>query len=66
MSKEIITFGDMKIENNRFYSHKISTFLKDVDIEKVLLSNKISFGKEKAINTLLVTCIIMIKLSLYV
>ena len=29
-------------------------FLKDVDIEKVLISNKISFG-EKTINTLLVT-----------
>ena len=35
------------------------------DIEKVLASKKISFG-EKTINTLLVTCTIIIKLSLYI
>ena len=37
-------------------------FKRDVDIEKVLVSNKISLV-EKTLNTLLVTCIMMIKLS---
>ena len=31
---------------NKFYRHKSPIFLKDVDIEKVLPSNKISFGEE--------------------
>ena len=42
MGKEILKFGDIEIEKNKFYNHKSSIFYKDVDIEKVLLSNKIS------------------------
>ena len=34
MGKEILTFGDIEIEKNKFYGGKIPTFLKDVDIEK--------------------------------
>ena len=45
MSKEILTFGDIEIEKNKFYRTKIPNLLKDVDIEKVLVSNKISFGE---------------------
>ena len=37
----------IKIGKNRIYRHKIPIFLKDVDIEKVLASNKISFGEKK-------------------
>ena len=44
MGKEILTFGDIKIEKNKFYHHKTPTFLKDVDIEKVLVSNNIFLG----------------------
>ena len=40
-------------------------FLKQCNIEKVLLSTNISFGK-KTINTSLVTCIMIIKLSHYI
>ena len=42
MGKEVLAFGDTEIEKNKFYRHKGPIFLKDVDIEKVLLSNKIS------------------------
>ena len=42
-----------------------SNFLEDVGIEKVLASNKIS-SVEKTINTLLVACIMIIKLSHYI
>ena len=45
MSKEILTFGNIEIEKNKFYNHKTPTFLGDVDIEEVLVSNNISFGK---------------------
>ena len=63
MSKEILTFEDIEIEKNKFYHHKTPIFKKDVDIGKVLVSNKI-FSAEN-INTLLVTCIMIIKLSHY-
>ena len=45
MGKRILTFGDIEIEITKFYRHKAPTFLKDVDVEKVL-SNKISFGEK--------------------
>ena len=41
MDKESLTFGDIEIKKNKFYRHKSPVFLKDVDIEKVLVSNKI-------------------------
>ena len=46
MGKEILTFRDIEIEKNKFYRNKTPIFLKDVDIEKVLISNKISFGEK--------------------
>ena len=46
MGKEILTFGDIEIEKNKFYRHKSAIFLKDVDIDKVLVSNKISFAEK--------------------
>ena len=46
VAKEILTFGDIEIEENKFDCNKISVHLRDVDIEKVLLSNKISFGEK--------------------
>ena len=54
MGKEILTFGDIETEKNNFYRNKIRILLKDVDIEKVLVSTKISFGK-KTISTLLLS-----------
>ena len=44
MFEEILTFGNIKIEKNKFYHHKSPIFLEDVNIEKVLVSNKISSG----------------------
>ena len=55
MGKQFLTFEDIEIEKRKFYYHKTPTFLEDVGIEKVLASNKISFGKKKTINVLLVT-----------
>ena len=61
MSKEILTFGDTEIEKNKFYRHKSSVPLKNVDIEKVLVSNKISLVKNN-INTM-VNCIMIKRIS---
>ena len=46
MGKEILTLGNTEIEKNKSYRHKTPILLGDVDIEKVLVSNKISFGEK--------------------
>ena len=46
MGNEILTFDNIEIEKNKFYDNKIPIFLKDVDTEKVLVSNKTSFGEK--------------------
>ena len=38
-------FGNIEINKNKFYHHKSPIFLGGVDIEKVLVSKKISFGE---------------------
>ena len=47
LGKEVLTFGDIEIEKNKFSCKKIPIFLKDADIKKVLVSNKIPFGGKK-------------------
>ena len=47
MGKKICPFGDIEIEKNKFYHHKTLIILKDVDNEKLLVFNKISFGEKK-------------------
>ena len=42
----MLTFGNIEIEKNRFYRHITPIFLRDVDIEKVFVSNNISFGEK--------------------
>ena len=44
MGKEILTFEDIEIEKDKSYGNKIPVSLKDVDIEKMLVSNEVSFG----------------------
>ena len=46
MRKEILTFGNIEIEKDTFYRHKSLIFLKDADIEKVLVLSKISSGEK--------------------
>ena len=63
MGKRIL--GILKLKTDKFYRNKIPVLLRDVDIEKMLASNKIPLVEE-TISTLLVTCTMMIKLSHYV
>ena len=46
MGKEILTFGNIEIKKKN-YHHKTSILGRDVDIEKVLASSKISFGEKE-------------------
>ena len=41
MGKEILTFGDIEIEKNKFYYHKTPILLRDLGTEEALISNMI-------------------------
>ena len=62
----LFNINKIEIVKKKFYRHKSPVPLKKVDIEKVLASNKIFFLVKKSINTLLVTCIMIIKLDDYI
>ena len=47
MGKEILTFDNIEIEKKKnFYHHKNPVPLRDVNIDKVLVSNKVSSGEK--------------------
>ena len=45
MGKEILMFENIEIKK-KYYRNKIPVLLRDVDIEKVFVSKKISFGEK--------------------
>ena len=46
MGKEIFTFGNIEIKKKFFYCNETPIFLRVADTEKVLVSNKNSFGEK--------------------
>ena len=46
MGKELIMFADIKIEKHKFDCYKNPNCLEHVDIDSVLVSNKISSDEE--------------------
>ena len=46
MGKEIIAFGNIKVEKQNFYSHKNPNLIYVADINKIVVSNNPSFGKK--------------------
>ena len=46
MGKEILKFSDIDIEKTRFYCYKIPVPLREVDMEKVSVSNKILLSEK--------------------
>ena len=61
MGKDILTVVDIEIE-----ALQKPYFLENVNIKNVLVSNKIFSNKNKTINTLSVTCMMIIKLNYYI
>ena len=45
MGKETLTLGNVEIDKNKFHPDRDLFYKKDVDAEKILVSNKISFGE---------------------
>ena len=41
----MIKFGNTEIENQKFDQHKSFILVKNIDINKIVVSNKVSFGK---------------------
>ena len=46
MGKEIITFGNIEVEKHKFHQHQSPILIGEVDINKIIVSNKVSFGKK--------------------
>ena len=46
MEKAIIKFEDIEIEKQKFHQHKRPISIKNIDINKIVVSNKVSFGKK--------------------
>ena len=42
MNKDIVTSRDIKIEKSKFHYHKNPILTDDIDIEKILITNKMS------------------------
>ena len=45
MEKASIKFGDIEIEK-QFHEHKRPISIKNIDINEIVVSNKVSFGKK--------------------
>ena len=44
--EKIIIFGIIEIQKQKFHQHKRPISMKNVDINKIVVSNKVSFGKK--------------------
>ena len=45
-TEKIIKVGDIKIETQKFHQHKEPISIKNIDINKITVSNKVLFGKK--------------------
>ena len=46
MEKTIMKFGDIEIKKQKFHQHKRPISIKNIDINKIVVSNKVSFSKK--------------------
>ena len=44
--KKMITFCDIEIQKQKFHQYKRPISIKNIDIKKIVVSNKVSFGKK--------------------
>ena len=45
MQKTVTKFGNFEIEKQKFHQHKRPISIKNIDIHKIVVSNKVSFIK---------------------
>ena len=46
MDKRIINFDDTEIEKYNFHQHKSPILINNIDINNIVVSNRVSFGKK--------------------
>ena len=46
MTKKNIKFCDTEIEKHKFHQHKCPLLIEDIDINEIVASNKVSYGKK--------------------
>ena len=46
MEKTVIRFGDTEIEKQKFHQHKRPISIENIDVNKIVVSNKVSFDKQ--------------------
>ena len=44
--EKMIKFGDIQIQKQKFHQHKGPISIKNIDINKIVISNKVLFGKK--------------------
>ena len=72
--EEIIKFGDIEIEKQKFHQYKEPILIKNRDINKIIVSNEVSFGKKrckyfidyKDAKNLRPLCIFLLKMTAYI
>ena len=73
MEKTIIKFGDIEIEKQKFHQCRRPISIRNIDINKTVVSNKVSFGEKcfkyfigyKDAKTIRSLCIFFLKISGY-
>ena len=73
MGKDFITFSDTEVEKHKFYQHKNSISICDVDVNKTVVSSKFPFGRKcfkyfigyKDVRKVRTLCIRLPKMSAY-
>ena len=48
MEKTITKLDDIKIPKQKFHQHKRPILIKSVDIDKIVVFNKVPFGKKES------------------
>ena len=43
--EKIVKFGDIETGKQNFHQHKEPISIKNIDINEIIISNKVSFGK---------------------
>ena len=46
MEKTFIKFGDIEIEKQKFFQHKSPIVMNNINVNKILVCNKVCFGKK--------------------
>ena len=62
MNKEFLIFGNIEIDKCKFHYPKNPIWIDDVDIDRILISSKVSFDKD-GLDNFLVTKMMIIKLG---